>query len=163
MKRFHMTAIVVCSLAATAGCQGSTGSGSLSPSDVEAITATIDAILDSTLAGAARVDAEAVLRPAVGVDSLTMLIGDVILGGYEPILERFRETYAGLERQDHTLLEKHVRVLTPDVVLVEGVGEGTYTDLAGWTSDPVGIGLTLVYVRQNGRWRVTHAHQSIVD
>jgi len=146
-----------------AGCQSSAAPGGLGTSEVEAATAAVDVILDSVFAGAARVDADAVLRPAVDVDSLTMIIGDVILGGYEPILERFRETYAGLERQDQTLVEKHVRVLSPDVVLVEVIGQGTYTDLAGWTSDPVGIGLTVVFIRQAGQWRVTHVHQSIVD
>ena len=162
MNRIQMAGMVVCSLIVVA-CQRPAESGALGPGEVETIVAAVDAILDSTFAGAARVDAEAVLRPAAGVDSLTMLIGDVILAGYEPILERFRETYAGLERQDHTLVEKHVRVLTPDVVLVEVVGQGTYTDLAGWTSDSVGIGLTLVFIRQGGQWRVTHVHQSIVD
>lgn len=160
MKRVRWGSILIVGLA---GCQGSDAPGALGPSDVEAATAAVDSILDSVFAGAARVDADAVLRPAAGVDSLTMLIGDVILGGYESILASFRETYAGLERQDHTLVEKHVRVLAPDVVLVEVIGQGTYTDLAGWTSDPVGIGLTVVFVRQDGQWRVTHVHQSIVD
>ncbi|MFI5078690.1 MAG: nuclear transport factor 2 family protein [Vicinamibacteria bacterium] len=42
-------------------------------------------------------------------------------------------------------------------------GEGTYTDKAGWTSEPVGLALTIVFVRQNGVWRAVHAHQSIAD
>ncbi len=40
------------------------------------------------------------------------------------------------------------------------VGEGAHTDKAGWT-EPVGIGLTIVFVRENGTWRGRHAHQSI--
>jgi hypothetical protein len=41
--------------------------------------------------------------------------------------------------------------------------EGTYTDNAGWTSEPVGLAVTIVYVRENGAWRAVHAHQSIAD
>jgi hypothetical protein len=41
------------------------------------------------------------------------------------------------------------------------VSEGTYTDKAGWTYEPVGIGITVVFVRENGQWRARHAHQSI--
>ena len=40
--------------------------------------------------------------------------------------------------------------------------EGTYTDSTGVVSEPVGIGLTLVFVRQDGRWVAQHAHQSII-
>jgi hypothetical protein len=41
------------------------------------------------------------------------------------------------------------------------VGEGTYTDKAGWTSPPVGLGLTVVFVREHGVWQAQHIHQSI--
>ena len=55
-----------------------------------------------------------------------------------------------------------MRILSPDVAVVMAVGEGTYTDKAGWTSEPVGIGTTIVFVREDGQWRIRHAHQSIV-
>ena len=59
------------------------------------------------------------------------------------------------------MLDRQVRLIGPDVALVTAVGEGTYTDRAGWTSDPVGLGMTLVFVREQGQWQVKHAHQSI--
>ena len=46
-------------------------------------------------------------------------------------------------------------------LIVMAVSEGTYTDIAGWTSEPVGLGTTIVFVRENGQWRARHAHQSI--
>jgi len=92
---------------------------------------------------------------------LTFLTGDVILSGLDPIRERFRATYAGLQRQDQTLIEKQIRVLSPTVAIVFAVAEGTYTDKAGWTSEPVGIGTTIVFVKEDGEWRIRHAHQSI--
>jgi hypothetical protein len=49
------------------------------------------------------------------------------------------------------------------VALVTATAEGTYTDKAGWTSKPVGLGITIVFVRQDGAWRAVHAHQSIAD
>ena len=146
-----------------AACQGSTGSEIVDAADVEAVSAAIDEILETIIAGAAEVNAEVVLQSAAEVDSLTMVVGDVILGGYDLILEEFRETYSGLESQSSTVIEKQFRMLGPDVAMVLLSGEGTYTDLAGWTSDPVGMGLTMLFVRQDAEWRLTHVHQSIVN
>ena len=87
--------------------------------------------------------------------------GDVMLSGLDYIRETFRDTYAGLESQDNTIIEKRVRILSPDVAIVIATSEGTYTDKAGWTSEPVGMGHTLVFVRENGEWRARHVHQSI--
>jgi uncharacterized protein (TIGR02246 family) len=98
---------------------------------------------------------------AEGEGELTFITGDVMLSGLEYIRETFRDTYAGLERQDQTIFKKRVRILSPDVAIVIAVSEGTYTDRAGWTSEPVGIGTTIVFVRENGEWRARHAHQSI--
>jgi len=113
------------------------------------------------MAGAAAVDADRVLQIAEGEGELTFVTGDVLLSGLEPIRERFKETYAGLASQQQTVIEKRVRILSPDVAIAIAVGEGTYTDKAGWTSEPVGIGTTIVFVRENGVWRARHAHQSI--
>jgi putative ABC transport system substrate-binding protein len=49
----------------------------------------------------------------------------------------------------------------PEVVLVTAVSEGTYTDKAGYTFPPVGLGSTAVFVRRGGEWRVIHYHQSV--
>lgn len=98
---------------------------------------------------------------AEGEGELTFITGDVILTGLETIREAFSATYAGLEGQETTVLESRVRVLSPDVAIVIAVSEGTYTDQAGWTSEPVGMGHTIVFVRENGQWRARHAHQSI--
>ena len=92
---------------------------------------------------------------------LAFRVGDVLLSGKDYIRETFAETYAGLQRQDQTVIAKHVRVLSPEVAIVIAVSEGTYTDQAGWTSDPVGIGHTIVLVREDGQWRARHVHQSV--
>ncbi len=128
------------------------------PADPAAI-ATLDSIVEHAMAGAAAVDADQVLSMAAG--DVTFITGDVMLSGLETLRAAFQETYGGLERQDQTALDLRIRLLTPDVAIVTGVAEGTYTDKAGWTSEPVGIGTTLVFVRQNDQWQVQHAHQSI--
>jgi uncharacterized protein (TIGR02246 family) len=130
------------------------------PNDPETIAA-IEAVLSEAMEGARNVDADRVLAVAEGEGELTFITGDVMLGGVEYIRETFRETYDGLERQDQTVLASQVRVLSPDVAIVIAVSEGTYTDKAGWTSDPVGMGHTLVLVRESGEWKIRHAHQSI--
>ena len=129
--------------------------------DDPAVVAAIEFQLQSAMAGAAAADADRVLANAGGEGELTFITGDAMLSGLETIRGRFKETYAGLAKQDQTVREKRVRILSPDVALVTAVGEGTYTDKAGWTSEPVGIGLTIVFVREDGVWRARHAHQSI--
>jgi uncharacterized protein (TIGR02246 family) len=125
-----------------------------------AIVAAIDSLLSQTLDAALKVDADRVT--AIAADSLTFVTGDVILAGLEPIRERFRQTYSHLERQNQTVVEKRIRVLSPDVVVAIVTAEGTYTDRAGWTSPPVGLGTTIVFVRENGQWRAQHVHQSVM-
>jgi uncharacterized protein (TIGR02246 family) len=129
--------------------------------DDPTVIAAIDSLIQVTMEGAAAVDADKVLAMAEGKGELTFMTGDVLLTGLEPIREQFRKTYSGLTSQHQTLLEKRVRLLSPDVAVVMAVGEGTYTDKAGWTSPPVGIGTTIVFVREDGQWRARHAHQSI--
>jgi len=137
-----------------AGCQ----SAQFDPDDPAAIAA-IDSIVQSMMAGAREVNAAQVLGGAA--PDVSFITGDIMLSGLETLRARFDETYAGLTRQDQTIIDRRIRLVSPDVALVTAVAEGTYTDKAGWTSDPVGIGTTLVFVRENGAWRVRHAHQSI--
>lgn len=124
-----------------------------------AVVAAIDSIVQSMVEGSSNVDADRVLAPAG--DDLTFLTGEVLLSGRESIRERFRETFSGLKSQRQTVIEKRVRLLSPDVAVFMAVSEGTYTDQADWTSPPVGIGTTIVFVREQGQWRARHAHQSI--
>jgi len=149
-------ALLLLGAAWLAACQPAT----FDPED-PVIVAAIEAQLQTAMAGAAEVDADRVLEMAEGEGELTFVTGDVMLSGLDTIREQFEATYAGLASQEQTVLEKRVRVLSPDVAVVMAVGEGTYTDKAGWTSNPVGVGTTIVFVRENGAWRARHAHQSI--
>jgi uncharacterized protein (TIGR02246 family) len=151
----HRRAIIALAGAALlASCQ----STQFDPDD-PTVVATIDSIVQAAMTGAANANADQVLSMAA--PDVTFITGDLMLSGLETLRARFEETYAGLERQEQTVIEKRVRLLTPDVALVVAIAEGTYTDKAGWTSDPVGIGTTIVFVRANGEWRARHAHQSI--
>jgi uncharacterized protein (TIGR02246 family) len=154
MPRIPRTLMLTTCLLALPAC----GASHFNPDD-PAVTAVLDSLAQTAMEGAAAVDADKVLSIAAG--DLTFVTGDVLLSGLEPIKARFRETYSGLLRQQQTVLEKRVRLLSPDVALVIVLAEGTYTDKAGWTSPPVGIGTTVVFVRENGVWRARHAHQSI--
>jgi uncharacterized protein (TIGR02246 family) len=132
----------------------------VNPND-PAIVAAVDAILDKTVASAAAVDAEGVLAVSTRDDTFTFITGDTMLTGYDEALAAFRTTYALLQGQTNQIIEKRTRVLSPDVVLVSAISEGTYTDKAGFTSMPVGLGSTAVFVRRDGEWRVIHYHQSV--
>jgi uncharacterized protein (TIGR02246 family) len=142
-----------------AGCQAKPAPApAFNPQD-PAVVAEIESRLQAAMDGAAKANAEQVVA-AVGEDA-TFVTGDVMLSGRDNIRTQFADTYSGLTSQTHSVREKRVRILAPDVALVVATGEGTYTDKAGWTSEPAGLALTLVYVRQNGAWRAVHAHQSV--
>lgn len=150
-------ALAIASAALLAGCQATP------PFDPEdpAVVAALESRLQAAMEGAAKVDAGQVL--AMADDDMTFITGDVMLAGLGTIRAGFEDTYSGLASQQQTLLEKRVRILSPDVALVLATGEGTYTDKAGWTSEPVGLAVTIVFVREDGVWRAVHAHQSIAN
>jgi uncharacterized protein (TIGR02246 family) len=129
--------------------------------DDPAVVAAIDSMVAGTMVGAAAADADKVLAIAEGSGELTFVTGDMLLTGLEPIREQFRATYSGIQSQQQSITTKRVRILSPDVAVVMAVGEGTYTDKSGWTSTPVGMGTTIVFVREGGQWRARHVHQSI--
>jgi uncharacterized protein (TIGR02246 family) len=158
MLRIPTPLVTAACLLGVAACQPAPAP--FNPDD-PAVIAAIDSVVKGAMEGAAAVDADKVLAMAEGKGELTFMTGDVLLTGLEPIREQFRKTYSGLTSQHQTLLEKRVRLLSPDVAVVMAVGEGTYTDQAGWTSPPVGMGTTIVFVREDGQWRARHAHQSI--
>jgi uncharacterized protein (TIGR02246 family) len=134
----------------------------VNPNDPE-IVAAVGAILDKAVAAAAAIDAERVLSASTRDDTFTFITADRMLKGYDEALAAFRKTYALLQGQTHQVIERRIRVLSPDVVLVSSVSEGTYTDKAGFTFPPVGLGSTAVFVRRNGEWRVIHYHQSVAE
>jgi uncharacterized protein (TIGR02246 family) len=156
--RTTVLAVAGC-LAVLSGCAPQS-SQAFDPNDPVAIAA-IDSLMAIAIEGAANVDAVRVLEPMGGGEDFTLVTGDVILTGLETVRESFADTYDGLQKQDQTIYETRTRLLTPDVAVVSAVAEGTYTDLAGWTSEPVGIGVTIIFVRENGRWVGRHVHQSI--
>ncbi|MDX1393245.1 MAG: SgcJ/EcaC family oxidoreductase [Gemmatimonadota bacterium] len=140
-------------------CAPSTTSTTFDPEDPAAI-AEIEAIMETTMAGSRDADAGRVLAMAEGGSDLTFITADVMLTGLETIRAAFEDTYAGVASQTQTVLERRIRLLSPDVAVLTAISEGTYTDNAGWTSDPVGMGFTIVFVREDGTWRARHAHQS---
>ena len=141
--------------ALTAACQP-TG---FDPDD-PTIIAAIDSIVAEAMEGSREVDADRVLAMSEGDGEMTFITGDVMVSGLELLRESFSATYAGLESQEMDLIEKRVRILSPDVAIVLAISEGNYTDKDGWTSEPIRIGQTIVFVRENGQWRARHAHQS---
>ncbi len=154
LTRVGVAALVVGTLA----CQ--TRPAPVNPED-PAIVAAIESTLKVALDGAAAANAEQALSVTTRDEDFTFISGDVMLTGYDQALAAFRETYAMLEKQTTEPIERRIRVLSPDVVLVTSVSEGTYTDKAGFTSAPVGLGSTIVFVRRNGEWRAIHFHQSV--
>jgi uncharacterized protein (TIGR02246 family) len=158
LRAFVLRAAVVGAVLGSAACQSPPAT--VNPEDPQ-IVAAVNTILDQAVAAAAAVNAEKVLSFTTMDDDFTFITGDTMLTGYSQALPAFRETYAMLQGQTNEVVERRTRVLAPDVVLVSAVSQGTYTDKAGFTSDPVGLGSTIIFVKRNGEWRVIHFHQSV--
>jgi len=135
-------------------------SQSFDPND-PAVIAVIDSLMNDAVQASREVDPVKVLESMGTGENFTLITGDVMLRGSETVAAAFADTYNGLLRQTSTLEQSYTRLLTPDVAVFSAVAEGTYTDLAGWTSEPVGLGLTVVFVREDGRWVGRVVHQSI--
>jgi uncharacterized protein (TIGR02246 family) len=156
------SSIVVAVALALGACQAKPAA--FNPDD-PAVVGVIDSIMNAAMQGAAAVDADRVMTIAEGPGEFSFITGDIMLLGDSAIRERFRTTYFGIVSQQETITARKVRLLTPDVAVFAAVAEGTYTDKAGWTSPPVGLGISVVFVRDpaSGRWQAQHAHQSIAD
>ena len=153
-------AVATVGLAAILSACAPQSSQDFDPQDPEVLAA-IESMMAVTMQAAAGVDADGVLAIAGGGADFTLVTGDVMMTGVEPVREAFKDTYDGLLSQEQTMFESRVRLLSPDVAVLSAVGEGVYTDKAGWTSEPVGLGLTVVFVREDGRWTARHVHQSV--
>ena len=154
---------ILAALVTAAACRSQPNAvnpAAVNPNDPE-IVATVEAIFDKAVAAAGAVDAEGVLSVSTRDDTFTFITEDRMLKGYDETLAAFRLTYALLQGQTNQVIERRARVLSPDVVLVSAVLEGTYTDKAGFTFPPVGLGSTAVFVRRGAEWRVIHYHQSV--
>ena len=147
-----------------AGCAGAPAAAPSAPSaaDVAAAEAVIDSLLSVAMEGASTAKADQVMSIAQGAPDFTFLTGDILVSGFEPTREAFARTYASIKGQHQNLLEKKIRLLTPDVAVLMAASEGAYIDSSGTVSEPVGMGLTIVFVRRDGRWVAEHAHQSII-
>ena len=156
MPRIPATLSLAAALLSLAAC----GAPRFNPDD-PAVAAQIDSLLKTAMDGAAHADADKTLSIAEGPGELTMITGDVMLSGLDSMKTQFRKTYSGIKSQQQSISQKRVRLLSPDVAVLMAVGEGTYTDKAGWTSPPVGLGLTVVFVREHRVWQAQHIHQSI--
>ena len=97
--RILMLATIACALLLTS-CHAPV---EFDPED-PVITAEIQSILAEAMEGSRNVDADRALAMAEGEGELTFITGDVMLSGLEYIREIFRDTYAGIESQDHTVI-----------------------------------------------------------
>ena len=152
--------LVLAALVMAAACRSQTVA--VEPNEAETV-ATVEALFDKMMAAASAGDADGVLAASTKDATFTFITDDTVLKGYDESLGAFRTTYALLDGQTQQIIEKRTRVLSPDVVLVSAVSEGTYTDKAGITSPPVGLGSTAVFVRRDGEWRLIHFHQSVAE
>jgi uncharacterized protein (TIGR02246 family) len=163
MMRIELSVLLAAALA-LASCGGTPTPAAAPPAfnpDDPAVTAALDSVVALARAGADAVNAEQTLAPLNAEDNLTFMSGDILIAGKAEILKAFQQTYATIKAQRHAPVARQVRLLAPDVALYSAVAKGTFQDLSGAISDPVGLGTTAIFVRRDGVWRLAHFHQSV--
>jgi hypothetical protein len=106
----RMSAVLLIAAVPLLGCGPS--ASSFDPEDPQ-VVAEIESQLQSAMAGAAAADADRVLASAGGEGELTFITGDVLLSGLDTIRASFEDTYANIAKQDQTIREKRVPLLSP--------------------------------------------------
>ena len=86
-------------------------SQSFDPED-PAVVAAIESLMAAAIQAAGDVDPVKVLESMGGGEEFSLVTSDVMLVGLQKVQEAFKDTYDGLERQDHTVFETRVRLLS---------------------------------------------------
>lgn len=92
-------------------------------------------------------------------DTDAIILNGRLISTKAELMANTRQNFRGLAKVKYAFDSRHVTVLGPDAALLVVTGNVLATTDQGETfSRP--FAHSLVYIRQNGAWRVLHSHQS---
>ena len=156
-RPLHLT-MKTCLLIALALVASQLHSAPASP-DFNDIKAQVTAEYDRAVAAAEALNVEQLLARVGENDNGALIInGELILSRRE-VETRTRSNFAALQSIKYTVGPRRVSVLSPDCALLVVDGTVDVCTSSG-TTITRRFAHSVVYVRQNGSWRVLHSHQS---
>ena len=122
------------------------------------ITNEILALTSEIRAAAERADADGLFQHH-SAEPNAFHINDGRLYTKNDLLNQYRQTYAGVARQEINIGSPTVNILNNDLVLVTSQGRFTSTSKSG-SSISGDVAWTYLWQREAGIWTLLHAHQS---
>ena len=129
-----------------------------SPEERAQITNEIMALTSEIRAAAERADADGLFHHHSAAPN-AYHINDGKVFTRNDLLSQYRDTYAGVARQEINIGSPNVTILNNDLVLVTSQGRFTSTSKSG-SNISGDVAWTYLWKRENGVWTLVHAHQS---
>lgn len=87
--------------------------------------------------------------------------GEAVYDDFETARSTYKDVFARIRSQDVELGSQDVFVLAPDLAAYTGKGSFTSTYKTGETTPRRAFTWTFLWRRENGRWKIVRAHQSL--
>ena len=151
---------IVVAVLPVAGC-ADTKSAPLKDAERLDIEGMLKTQTDQILAAAEAVDPVAVLAPFSQRPELISAFEGKIDRGYESFANNVRTSYTALRSQDFDLTMQETRVLNRDIAVTTMQGPHTATDSSGIAGPTKPFAATIVWQREDGKWKIIAIHQSM--
>jgi uncharacterized protein (TIGR02246 family) len=130
-------------------------------SRTEQVEKDIETAADTLAAAISRLDAEGVTNFFSRTPG-TKYISDGTFIPQQELSTTFKKFYGGLQQMNFAFEKKEVRVLDQGMAVLTGWARYTAVSKAGQKSDEKAL-FTVVYVREDGTWRIFQAHKSFTE
>ena len=131
----------------------------MSPAERSAIERAVLEVNDRTTAAAESLDADRLYSYMLDTDKGSVVQGGAIVPTRAQALEQTKRSFAGLRKVEYRWKHRYVTVLSPEVALLVGDGESSFTTAQGDTFT-MSFAQTAVFVLTGGQWKIQHAHHS---
>ncbi len=133
----------------------------MSDAEIKAIEKDIETAADNLASAISRLDVEGVTNLFSKIDG-TKYISDGAFIPRDELKKTFEAFYGSLQKMDFAFEKKEVSILSPNVVVLTSWAHYTAVTKEGQPMDEKAI-FTFVYVNDDGKWSIIHAHKSFIE
>jgi ketosteroid isomerase-like protein len=126
----------------------------------EAVEAAIRSVMGAMREAAGRFDADALYAHVLDSETLPIIENGRLALTHSDALRRTAEGFRGLTRLSYRYTQENITVTAPNTVLWVASGTASAT-LADGREITTPFAETIVFIWNENRWRVLHAHRSV--